>query len=46
VVQQVRYGSPEMMGMMGGPGMPALPYITDEEIAAAYFYLNRFPSSP
>lgn len=37
-------------GMMGGSGrsvsvevMPALPYFTEEEIAAAFFYLKRHP---
>jgi mono/diheme cytochrome c family protein len=42
-------------GMMGGGGgagseagraMPALPYFTQEEIAAAYFYLSEFPPEP
>jgi mono/diheme cytochrome c family protein len=41
-------------GMMGGgrgkssPGevMPALPYFTEEEIAAAFFYLKQHPPSP
>jgi mono/diheme cytochrome c family protein len=42
-------------GMMGGGGMggsggrgimPALPYFTQEEIAAAYFYLSEFPPKP
>jgi mono/diheme cytochrome c family protein len=46
VVQQVEYGSSPMMGMMGGPRMPALPYITPEETAAAYFYLEAYPPQP
>lgn len=43
VVRQVEYGSGPMMRMMGGPAMPALPYITPEEVAAAYFYLEAYP---
>jgi mono/diheme cytochrome c family protein len=44
VMRQVQYGSPPMMGMMGGgERMPALPYFTEEEIAAAYFYLANYP---
>jgi len=49
VIHQVEYGSSRMQGMMGmmgggtGEAMPALPYFTEEEIAAAYFYLNEYP---
>ncbi len=43
VVRQVRQGSSPMMSMMGGPVMPALPYITDDEAAAAYLYLMQYP---
>lgn len=32
-----------MMGRKGGETMPALPYFTEEEIAAAYFYLKEYP---
>jgi mono/diheme cytochrome c family protein len=46
VLQQVHYGSSGMMGMMGGPRMPAYPYITDDEAAAAYFYLADDPPRP
>lgn len=46
VVRQVRYGSSGMMAMMGGPRMPAFPYLTDEEIAAAYLYLAYVPPEP
>lgn len=37
VVHQVRYGSSGTMRMMGADQMPAFPYFTEEEIAAAYF---------
>ena len=47
VIHQVAYGSSGMMGMMGGgQRMPAFPYFTPEEIAAAYFYLDRYPPLP
>ncbi len=42
VLRQVHYGS-RMMMMMGGSRMPPLPYFTDQEIAAAYFYLRAYP---
>jgi hypothetical protein len=29
--------------MMGGPRMPAFPYITAEEAATAYLYLVQYP---
>ncbi len=43
VERQVAEGSSGMMAMMGGPRMPALPYLTDDEVAAAYFYLAEYP---
>ena len=36
VVHQVQYGSSGMMKMAGAEVMPAYPYFTQEEIAAAY----------
>lgn len=46
VVRQVQYGSSGMMQMMGGPQMPTFPYLTKEEVAAAYFYLAKYPPKP
>ena len=46
VAQQVRHGSSGMMRMMGGPRMPAFPYMSEEEIAPAYFYLQEYPPRP
>ncbi len=46
VERQVAYGSAPMMMMMGGPRMPAFPYLTEDEAAAAYFYLAAFPPRP
>lgn len=46
VVRQVQYGSSGMMGMMGGERMPAMPYLTEEEVAAAYLYLADYPPEP
>jgi mono/diheme cytochrome c family protein len=46
VLRQVEYGSSGMMMMMGGQRMPALPYLTEEEVAAAYFYLAYYPPQP
>lgn len=47
LTNQVRYGSSGMMMMMmGGSQMPAFRYFTDEEIAAAYFYLQAYPPQP
>jgi hypothetical protein len=43
VVRQVEMGSSGMMGMMGGQTMPAFPYLTEEEVAAAYLYLAQYP---
>ncbi len=43
VVRQVREGSSPMMSMMGGPVMPAFPYLTENEDAAAYLYLMEYP---
>ncbi len=44
--QQVHYGSSRMMMMMGGSQMPSFPYLTDEEVATAYFYLEMYPPRP
>jgi len=41
IVLQVELGS--RMMMMGGQRMPAYPYITAEESAAAYLYLLQYP---
>ncbi len=46
MAHQVRYGSAPMMRMMGGPSMPALPYLTADEVAAGYFYLAAYPPNP
>ena len=43
---QVANGSSGMMMMMGWPRMPAFPYFTEEEIAAAYFYIEGYPPKP
>lgn len=43
VVRQVELGSSGMMSMMGGQTMPAFPYITENESAAAYLYLVEYP---
>jgi len=43
--RQVRHGSSPMtriMAVIGGNAMPAYPYFTDEEIAAAYYYLAEY----
>jgi len=37
IVHQVQYGSCTTMKLTGGDVMPAYPYFTEEEIAAAYF---------
>ena len=37
IVHQVQYGSCTAMKLTGGDVMPAYPYFTEEEIAAAYF---------
>jgi len=42
VVRQVKLGAAPMM-MMGGQRMPAYPYITEDEAAASYLYLLRYP---
>jgi cytochrome c553 len=44
----VRYGASGMMGMMGGTTrlMPPLPYLTSQEVAAAYLYLAAYPPEP
>jgi mono/diheme cytochrome c family protein len=46
VERQVHYGSPRMMMMMGSAQMPAFPYLTEDEIAAAYFYLAAYAPTP
>jgi mono/diheme cytochrome c family protein len=46
VERQVQYGSSGMMMMMGGQTMPAMPFLTEEELAAAYFYLEEYPPRP
>jgi len=47
LIRTVRYGtSGMMMGMMGGGRMPTFPYLTDEEIVAAYLYLEYYPPRP
>jgi mono/diheme cytochrome c family protein len=46
VTRQVERGSSGMTMMMGGPQMPALPYVTEEEIAAAYLYLAYYTPQP
>ncbi len=43
VVRQVEQGSMPMMSMMGGQIMAAYPYITEDEAAAAYLYLVKYP---
>ena len=42
-IGKVRTGASSMMGMMGGDRMPVFAYVTDEEAAAAYLYLARYP---
>jgi mono/diheme cytochrome c family protein len=46
VIRQVQYGSSGMMMMMGGNRMPAFPYLAEEEISAADFYLVQYPPKP
>lgn len=47
MIRQVEYGSPRMMGMMtGAQMMPAMPYLTEEEVAAGYLYLADYPPKP
>lgn len=43
VIRQLEQGSMPMMAMMGGQIMPAYPYITEDEGAAAYLYLEKYP---
>ena len=43
VIRQVEDGSMPMMSMMGGQIMPAYPYFTEDEGAAAYLYLVNYP---
>jgi mono/diheme cytochrome c family protein len=42
IVRQVAWGTMPMMRMMGGQRMPAFPYITEDEAAAAYLYLVQY----
>ncbi len=43
----VRFGSSGMRGMMGGARrMPPLPYLSSQEVAAAYVYLAAYPPEP
>lgn len=50
VLYKVERGSSGMMGMMGmmnrGEEMPAFPYLSQEEISAAYLYLQAYPPKP
>jgi mono/diheme cytochrome c family protein len=55
LTRAVRYGPSEMMGgmgrmgmmsRMGGPQMPPFPYFNDQEIEAAYSYLQAYPPKP
>ncbi len=47
VLYKVERGSSGMMGMMGmmrrGEEMPAFPYLSQEEVTAAYLYLEAYP---
>jgi len=43
VIRQVEEGSMPMMSMMGSQTMPAFPYVTEDESAAAYLYLVKYP---
>lgn len=46
LVRKVRSGASGTMGMMGGGRMPTFPYLTEEEIVAAYLYLANHPPRP
>jgi len=49
VERQVQHGSTPMMKLMtviGGSAMPAYPYFTEQEIAAAYYYLAEDAPQP
>jgi mono/diheme cytochrome c family protein len=46
IIRQIKLGSSGMMSMMGGEKMPAFPYITEEESAAAYLYLIEYSPNP
>jgi mono/diheme cytochrome c family protein len=46
VIRKVREGASGMMGMMGVERMPRFPYVTEEEITAAYLYLAIYPPQP
>jgi mono/diheme cytochrome c family protein len=43
VSHKVLQGDSGMMGMRGGGRMPVFPYLTEEEVAAAYVYLASYP---
>ncbi|MGE5276509.1 MAG: c-type cytochrome [Acidobacteriota bacterium] len=47
-IRKVRSGASSMimMGMTGADRMPAFGYVTEEEAAAAYLYLARYPPRP
>jgi mono/diheme cytochrome c family protein len=46
VSRKVLYGPAGMRGVMGGDRMPVFPYLTEEEVAAAYVYLATYPPRP
>lgn len=50
VLYKVERGTSGMMGMMGmmrrRDEMPAFPYLSQEEVAAAYLYLRSYPPRP
>jgi hypothetical protein len=41
-----QHGGKKMGMMMGGAGMPVFRYLTDEEVVAAYLYLEKYPPRP
>lgn len=46
VIRKVREGASGMMGLMGLERMPRYPYVTEEEVTAAYLYLAVYPPQP
>lgn len=46
VTRKVLRGSSAMMGMMGRTRMPRFPYLTEEEVLAAYLFLANYPPRP
>jgi len=46
ITHQVQNGSSGMMMTMEDRKWPSFPYFTEEEIAAAYFYLEKYPPRP